>query len=419
MPIFQHRSARSQRTLMSDRPISEAWLVVVVTTAAQMVVAMSNIVLSTIAPKVAESLGVAPVLVGYHVGITFGAAALASVYGGIVVLRWGAARTTQASMVSTTIGLALLALPHVGFIALGSLFIGTGMGFASPAASYLLSQHTPPGRRNLLFSIKQTGVPLGGVVVALAAPVLAVTVGWRWSLAMIAAVGVATLLLAERGRAAWDGDRRPAGSLKSTPFGGVPLVWRQKTLRRVALAAVLFSSIQRIVLTFTVVYLVAERGYGLVEAGVMLSVVQIGGATTRIPWGWLADRVRSGLGVLTLICVLMIATSIALIVLEAGWPKPLVYLLFFLLGASCVGWNGIVHAECARLAAPGTISLAAGGMAFFVFGGVMMGPPVFSATHGIIGSYNGTFWLMVMAGVAALGLLLVAFRWEQRPAGTP
>lgn len=394
---------------------ASAWFVVLVTTAAQMVVAMSNIVLSTIAPKVAESLGVAPVLVGYHVGLTFGAAAVASIYGGIVVLRIGAARTTQVSMVSSVIGLALLALPHVGLVALGSLFIGTGMGFASPAASYLLVNHTSPDHRNLLFSIKQTGVPLGGVIVALAAPVLAVTVGWRWSLAMIAALGVATLLITERARAAWDSDRRPPGSLRSAPFGGVPLVWRQKTLRWVALAAVLFSSVQRILLSFTVIYLVAEGGYGLVEAGIMLSVAQVGGATSRIPWGWLADRLRSGLAVLTLICAIMIVSSMALILLEASWPKPLVYLLFFLLGASCVGWNGIVHAECARLSPPGMISLAAGGMSFFVFGGVMMGPPVFAVTHGMIGSYSGTFWLMVFAGVAALGLLLLAHRGERRP----
>lgn len=403
---------------MSKCPMAAAsvpgWYVVLVTTAAQMVVAMSNIVLSTIAPKVAESLGVAPVLVGYHVGLTFGAAAVASVYGGIVVLRRGAARTTQISMVSAVIGVGLLALPHVGFIALGSLFIGTGMGFAAPAASYLLARHTSPERRNLLFSIKQTGVPLGGVVVAVAAPVLAVTVGWRWSLAMIAAVGVTTLLLAGRARVAWDTDRGPAGSLKSTPFGGVPLVWRQKTLRWVALTAVLFSSVQRILLTFTVVYLVAEGSYGLVEAGIMLSVAQVGGATTRIPWGWLADRLRSGLAVLTLICVLMIACSVALILLEASWPKPVVYLLFFLLGASCVGWNGIVHAECVRLSAPGMISLAAGGMSFFVFGGVMLGPPVFTLTHGIVGSYSGTLWLMVVAGVAALGLLALAHQRERQ-----
>ena len=390
--------------------IPPAWYVVLVTTAAQMVVAMSNIVLSTIAPKVAESLGVAPVLVGYHVGLTFGAAALASIYGGIVVLRCGAAMTTQLSMVSCVFGLGLLALPHVGLVALGSLFVGIGMGFASPAASYLLVNHTSPDRRNLLFSIKQTGVPLGGVIVALTAPVLAVTVGWRWSLAMIAAVGMATLLLAERARPSWDGDRRPAGSVRSTPFGGVPLVWRQKTLRWIALAAVLFSGIQRILLSFTVVYLVAEGGYGLVEAGVMLSVAQVGGAVSRIPWGWLADRLRSGLAVLMLICVIMIAASILLVLLNAGWPKPLVYLLFFVLGASCVGWNGIVHAECARLSPPGMISLAAGGMSFFVFGGVMFGPPVFAAAYGMVGAYSSTFGLMIAAGVVALGLLLLAYR---------
>jgi len=398
---------------------ASAWFVVLVTTAAQMVVAMSNIVLSTIAPKVAESLGVAPVLVGYHVGLTFGAAAVASIYGGIVVLRLGAARTTQLSMVASVLGLALIALPHVGFIALGSVAVGVGMGFASPAASYLLVQHTSPNRRNLLFSIKQTGVPLGGVIIALTAPVLAVTVGWRWSLAMIAAVGVATLLITERARVAWDSDRRPAGSLRSAPFGGVPLVWRQKTLRWVALAAVLFSSIQRILLSFTVIYLVAEGGYSLVEAGIMLSVAQVGGATSRIPWGWLADRVRSGLAVLTLICAIMIMSSVALILLEASWPKTLVYLLFFLLGASCVGWNGIVHAECARLSPPGTISLAAGGMSFFVFGGVMFGPPVFTVAYGMIGSYSGTFWLMVFGGVAALGLLQLAHRHGRRPAANP
>ncbi|MGH8648135.1 MAG: MFS transporter, partial [Burkholderiales bacterium] len=181
--------------------------------------------------------------------------------------------------------------------------------------------------------------------------------------------------------------------------------------------AVLFSSVQRILLSFTVIYLVAEGGYGLVEAGVMLSVAQVGGATSRIPWGWLADRLRSGLAVLTVICVIMTACSIALILLDASWPKPLVYLLFFLLGASCVGWNGIVHAECARLSPPGTISLAAGGMSFFVFGGVMFGPPVFTVANGMIGTYSGTFWLMVVAGLAALGFLLLACGRELRPAG--
>jgi MFS family permease len=391
-----------------------AWYVVLVTTAAQMVVAMANIVLPTIAPKVAETLGVDPVLVGYHVGLTFGAATVASIYAGVAVPRWGAALTTQLSMVFCVIGLGLCALPHVAFIALGSIAIGAGMGYASPAAAHLLVKHTAPERRNLMFSIKQTGVPLGGVIVSLLAPALAVTVGWHWALAVIAATATATLLLAQRARAFWDSDRNPAGdSARGEPFGGVPLVWQRESLRWIALAAVLFSAVQRILLSFTVIYLVAEGGYGLVEAGIMLSIAQIGGSITRIPWGWLADRLHSGLAVLSIICVIMILSSIALVALDPGWPKPLVYLLFLALGASCLGWNGIVHAECSRLSPAGKVSLVAGGTSFFIFGGVMVGPPLFVLMYGATGNYGTTFVLMVVTGVAALGFLRLAHRQER------
>jgi len=108
--------------------------------------------------------------------------------------------------------------------------------------------------------------------------------------------------------------------------------------------------------------------------------------------------------------VLMIVASVALVAFEPGWPRPLVYALFFVLGAGCVGWNGIVHAECARLSPPGMVSLVAGGTSFFVFGGVMFGPPVYALLYGATGSYGQTFWLMVVSGVAALALLMLARR---------
>jgi len=387
-----------------------AWYVVLVTTVAQMVVAMSNIVLSTIAPKVAEALAVDPVLIGYQVGLTFAAAAVASAYGGLVAMRMGAARATQLSMVASLAGLALFALPHVGFIALGSVVVGIASGLAAPAASWLLANFTPPARRNLMFSIKQTGVPLGGVLVALTAPFLAVSFGWRWALAPMAVMAVATLLMTERTRAWWDSSREPETRQPGTALGGLPLVWREKALRWLALAAVLFSFAQRILLSYTVVYLVAEAGYGLVEAGVMLSIAQIGGSVFRIPWGWLADRLKSGLLVLTVICVIMILSSILLVLFDPAWPKPLVMALFFVLGISSVGWNGIVHAECARLSPPGMVSLVAGGTSFFVFAGVMLGPTVFAAAYPVVGSYSATFSLMVVSGLAALALLILAQR---------
>ena len=64
---------------------------------------------------------------------------------------------------------------------------------------------------------------------------LAVTVGWQWSLVFIGILAAATLVLAGRGRSAWDADRQPGGAgARFEPFGGVPLVWRQESLRWVA-----------------------------------------------------------------------------------------------------------------------------------------------------------------------------------------
>ena len=67
------------------------------------------------------------------------------------------------------------------------------------------------------------------------------------------------------------------------------------------------------------------------------------------------------------------------IALEPDWPRALVYLLFFVLGAATVGWNGVFHAECARLSPPGMASLVAGGTSFFVFSGSLIGPAAFAA----------------------------------------
>lgn len=72
----------------------------------------------------------------------------------------------------------------------------------------------------------------------------------------------------------------------------------------------------------------------------------------------------AGLALLAIICAIMIVASAALLGLDASWPKPAVYCLFFALGASGVGWNGIVHAECARLSPSRTISLTAGATSF-------------------------------------------------------
>lgn len=392
------------------------WMVVAVATLAQMVVAMSNILLPTIAPKLAEALGVSPILIGYQVSLTFGVATLATMIGGNVVLRYGAARATQLSIFCCGVGMLLFAIPDVAAIALGSAAIGMGMGMINPAAAHMLVTYTPPARRNIMFSIKQTGVPVGGVITALTAPGIAVHFGYRWSLVVVGVLIAGLLVFMQRYRAHWDSDQRGNGGVEKSAFGGVPLVWQRRSLRWVSLVAMIFSGIQRIVLSFTVVYLVAEGGLGLVEAGVMLSVVQVGGSASRICWGWMADRLGSSLTVLMIICIVSLSSTLILVYFDPGWNRALIYLLFFVIGATAVGWNGVFHAEAARLSPPGMASVVAAGTTFFVFAGVLIGPAAFSAAYGSVGSYSQTFLMVPAISMLALGLLALAQRAAVREA---
>ena len=71
-----------------------------------------------------------------------------------------------------------------------------GFGLApNPAGSEVLTRLTPPAHRNLVFSIKQAGVPLGGVLGGLAIPPLIEVMGWRLAAVVIAAVCIAATLL--------------------------------------------------------------------------------------------------------------------------------------------------------------------------------------------------------------------------------
>jgi predicted MFS family arabinose efflux permease len=210
-------------------------------------------------------------------------------------------------------------------------------------------------------------------------------------------------------RAAWDADRDREADANPQKFGGVPLVLSQPALRWISLTGLLFSSVQRCLLTFTVIYLVAERGYSLIEAGVMLSLIQAGGIVGRLAWGWIADR-WSSTSVLLIIASVTVVDTFALIALQADWPRAAVYAMFFVFGAAALGWNGVLHAETARLSPPGLASVVAGGSTFFVFAGVLIGPSVFALLYPLIGSYSATFGMLALAAAGGGALVLVARR---------
>jgi MFS family permease len=371
---------------------------------------MATMMLPAVAPKVAETYGVSSSVIGYQISLLAAAMLVSLVFGGNLSVRWGASRTTQCGLGLLIAGCLIAVLPHVFFFFLAAVALGLGYGVITPSASHMLMRFTPARRRNLVFSFKQTGVPLGGVGAALITPAVAVTAGWQWALAGNALMMFALLFLLEKGRAHWDDDRRPDVRLVVNPFGGIVTIWRHAALRLLSIAGGLFVIVQICLSTFTVVLFVEQMRLGLIEAGVVLTASQVGGVCGRVFWGWLADSVRNCYTVLSMLAAVMCAAALACAAITPAWPLLLSCALFFVFGSTASGWNGAYLAEVARLAPRQSVSSATGGSLFFVNVGKLLGPIAFTKVYLVGGSYAAAFALLAIPAAGGLACLLAARR---------
>jgi MFS family permease len=398
---------------MLDKFRSEVFIVVFVTTLVQALVTMIVVIPAAIAPEFAAALDLPPSMVGMQIGVTYGGAMVLSTVSGTFVKRWGALRSSQMALAFALIGATLMTVPMLPVIALGAIVCGFGYALTNPPASHLLQKITAPKDRNFIFSIKQTSVPIGGIAAGVMAPPVALAYGWQAPLMIGGGVILLVICLMQPLRRGWDSDRSPGLSIHHNPFADMAIMWGDIRLRLFAFAAFFYSAMQLCLTTFAVALLVSDLKFGLVEAGLILAVLQVGGVAGRVIWGWLADRVRDGNAVLLVIATISTAAALATTQLSPNTAEIYIYGLFTLFSFAAVGWNGIAMAEIARLAPTGLISAATGSVLVITFAGILIGPPVFTGLYSIIGTYTGTFG--IFAAVSAIGFLFVmAARWRER-----
>ncbi len=369
---------------------------------------MALLTLPVVAPVVARVLDISTTYLGAYVALVYFAAMLASLLGGAAVRRWGAIRLSQAGLISSGVGLCLCAIPHPAVIALGALFIGAGYGPITPASSHLLIKTTPPSQLSLVFSIKQTGVPLGGMIAGALVPSLDLLIGWQTT---FVAAGMVCFLCAwyiQSLRAGLDDDRN--ASVKLSIVGSfvkpLRLVFGHRSLRNLSYMSFLFSMCQMSLMAYLVTFLFEDLQWSIVAGGVALTVAQAAGVSGRIFWGFVSDRWLGALKMLIVIAVLLIAGALGTSLLRADSSPWLLYGVLIVFGASAIGWNGVYLAEIARQAPAGQASIATGGTLCITFLGVVMGPPFFGMLAGAIHSYGMSYGFLAIPGLIILVLLL-------------
>jgi len=386
------------------------WAVVVATTMVLGATAIGGMALAAVAPRVAAGLGLPASMIGYQVSVIYIGALASSLLGGSPVAKWGACRTSQAAMFVAAMGCVLMSVPSAAVILAGSALVGMGTGLTNPAASHLLVRFAGDRHRNLIFSIKQTGVPLGGVVAGLALPPMVLAFGWQAAPLTAGLIAIAIMAALQPLRSELDRDRDSSQPFEINLFTGITTIWKARTLKWLSLAGFAFAAVQISLTTFLVTMAVREVGLSLLEAGVLLALVQAAGAASRVVWGWVADRAGNGLGVLVLMGFLSAASALAVTQVSAAWPVSAVQVLFVFFGIMAIGWNGLIIAELSRQTSRQNVSTVTGGALAFIFAGVLTGPTLYTTLFQGLQSYAGTFGVFAAVTLAGVGCVLLARR---------
>ena len=252
---------------------------------------------SAMAPLISEALGLTEVGIGAIASVAYLGALLTAPLAGRVTDRSGPARVIILGLLALALGNLLAGLAwHALVLYVGILVAGFGYGAVNPATT-VLSNPATARRRALVMSVKQAGVPAGGIVAGAVLPVLGVAFGWRWAFALSMLVClVVALLVSLRGGYVAQRTQRSSRTHTTGRHLRLPLGY---------VFGMVIAGVQVSIFAFTAVYLVDARGFSASGAGLGVSTLLIGGVFGRLFWGWLSDlfphhrlRVLEGIGIL-------------------------------------------------------------------------------------------------------------------------
>jgi len=365
----------------------------------QTFVALGRALPAVIAPAIITDLRIDAAWIGIYFGLTAAASLVAQLGCGSFIVRLGALRVSQVSLVLLAAGTALAALGTPLALVLSAIICGGGGAVSTPASSHLLSRVSSPRYMPMVFSIKQTAVPAGLLLAGLLGPQLTEWTGWRVTMLFSASACAVFALVLQPLRRIFDTDRVPTRNFRLSDFKAtVTSVLGTPGLRALSFACLAFNGLQAVVTAYFVVYL-TTIGYTPVAAGFAFSVAVAVAVPGRILWGWLGSSYVSP-RVMMAGLALGMAGSVGLLALcSAGWPTLLVGLIACVLSATALSWHGILLAETARAAPEGMRGGVTGGVLSFGQVGALALPLVYSGLLDLTGSYGIGF---VVCGVPAL-----------------
>jgi len=348
--------------------------------------------LAVLAPVLREEYGLS---LG-QIGALLSAAWLGAV---VSLLPWGLAADRYGERVVLALGLFGAAAFLAGaaeassFETLFALLVLAGASGASvnSASGRAVMLWFAPSERGLALGIRQTAIPLGGLIVAIVVPGLAASGGSRaafFFLAGLAALGGVVGLLVIRGR---DGTDELEGA-------SVVAILRDGRLWRLSLSSGLYLYAQVAVIGFGVLFLHDDHGLDDQDAALVIAASQVLAVALRIGAGRWSDVVGSRVGPLRRVG-LAVAGSLLLTALLAEGPLWALVPVLAVAGGLSMAWNGLSFTAAAELAGAARSGAAIGFQQSVLSGLGVLAPIVFATT------VSSGSWAIAFAISAALPLV--------------
>ena len=372
------------------------WTILTLGTAAQ--TAYSGVFLGI--PILAPALRVEYDLTLPEVGLVIAAVNVGSV---VTLLPWGLLADRLGERYVVGIGLtgASLALtvaafaPSLGVLVAAIVLAGALGAGVNAASGRAVLGWFPERQRGFALGIRQTAVPLGGTLAAVALPPIAGEWGVRGGLIALAS---ACLVTAVAG----------AGGLREAPadeqeLDDVVHPLKDERVWRLSIGSGLILGAQACILGFAVLFLHGERGLSTAEAGAVLAVTQVVGGLLRIAAGRWSDHVRARLRPLRQLAT---ALAVSLVVTAILTNAPLALLLpaLAVAGALSLSWNGLSFTATAEMAGRARSGAALGFQQTALSVASTAAPPVFAAIVDT-GSWSLGFGLAALFPLAGLAVI--------------
>lgn len=383
-----------------------------VTVAIQAIHSLAVLAIPVMLPEAAAAIGVESRFAGLFTAIVYGTSMVAMLFLANSINRIGPMTLCVFATVSAACGLALFAGGSLPFLLAAAVLLGLAYGPITPTTAGILAGRVPARWFGLVFSLKQTGVPIGFAATGVLVPVLAGLWGWRAaSLLLAGAMAVAALVLLAL-RRTYDDRRAEIATPPAGRLAPLLLVLRHRQLRALAIGSALLLVPQACLGSFLVAFLMEKAGLTPIAAGGMLSAAQLAGMICRVMFGALADRLAERFTLLAGLGWLSACGTAATALSEAGWPLTAITLACICYGAGAVGWNGVVLAEFARWSPKGQAAAVSAGATAITYAGAVLGPALFGSGVGTIG-YRASF-LTVAAVAATAGAWFAIEGWRMR-----